>query len=59
MRGLSWLLDMWEKNIYKNSNGAILEIFSGFETYGKFGKKHSRQISNILKKAKSLENLNV
>ena len=39
MRGLYWLLDMWEKNIYKNSNGAILEIFSGFETYGKFGNR--------------------
>ena len=59
MRGLSWLLEMWEKNIYKRSNGAILEIFSGFETYGKFGNKHFNEISDILKKAKSLKGLNV
>jgi len=59
MRGLSWLLKMWEKNIYKKSEGAILEIFSGFETYGKFGKKHSSEISDILKKAKSLSSINV
>ena len=41
---------MWEKNIYKNSNSSSLEIFSGFQTYGSFGHKHSDEI-DILKKA--------
>ncbi len=59
MRGLAWLLDMWEKNIYKNSNSSSLEIFSGFQTYGSFGHKHSDEIDSILKKAESLKNFNV
>ena len=55
MRGLEWLLDQWEKKIFPNSKGAKLNIFSGFETYGGFGRKHSEQINRILSKAESLK----
>ena len=50
MRGLSWLLEMWEKNIQPHSKNAILEIYSGSKTYGSFGEKHYDEISSILKK---------
>ena len=43
------------KKIFPDSKGAKLNIFSGFETYGDFGKKHSERISRILSKAKSLK----
>ncbi len=55
MRGLDWLLDKWEKNIFPNCNSSKLNIFSGFETYGKFGRKHSSEIKKILSKAESLK----
>ncbi len=55
MRGLSWLLDRWESEIHPKINKAKLLLFTGSETYGKFGKKHSKEISLILKRAKSLE----
>ena len=55
MRGLSWLLDNWEKDIFPFCRKSKLYIFSGFETYGEFGRKHSEIINKILKKAKSLK----
>lgn len=55
MRGLNWLLDQWEKRIFPNCKNSKLKIFSGFQTYGKFGRKHSDEIMRILSKAKSLK----
>ena len=55
MRGLDWLLDLWQEKIFPNCKNAKLNIFSGFETYGKFGQKHSAHIKKILTKAKALE----
>tara|TARA_B100000963_G_C22624213_1_gene671503 strand:- start:999 stop:2036 length:1038 start_codon:yes stop_codon:yes gene_type:complete len=55
MRGLDWLLEKWEKQIYPKCKDSKLIIFSGSETYGSFGRKHSDQINNILLKAKSLK----
>ncbi len=59
MRGLDWLLEKWENNIYPQCNGAKLQIFSGFQTYGNFGLKHSRKMKEILLRAKSLKNRGV
>ncbi len=55
MRGLNWLLDRWEYEIFPKVEKAKLFLFTGTETYGKFGEKHSKRISEILKRAKSLE----
>ena len=59
MRGLEWLLTQWEENIFPNCKKSKLNIYSGFETYGSFGRKHSRKIKEILIKAKSLKNKGV
>ena len=53
MRGLSWLLDQWEKNIFSYVPGAKLNLFTGLETYGKFGLKHEKSINKILSRVKS------
>ena len=50
---------MWEKNIHKNSKDSVLEIYSGSQTYGDFGRKHSNEINKILQKAENLKKLNV
>ncbi len=55
MRGLSWLLEKWEKSIFPNCENAKLIIFSGFQTYGTYGEKHYDQINNILSKAELLK----
>ena len=59
MRGLSWLLEKWENYIFPKSKNSKLLIYSGFQTYGKFGTKHSREIKEILLKAQSLKNMGV
>ena len=56
MRGLEWLLTQWEERIFPNCKNAKLNVYSGFETYGSFGRKHSKKIKEILIKAKSLKN---
>ena len=40
LRGLDWLLEIWEKKILPNVNGAKLNLYSGTSNYGSFGKKH-------------------
>ncbi len=59
LRGLNWLLEIWEKNIYPFCGQSKLYIFSGFETYGDFGVKHAKKINQILTKARSLRNKGV
>ena len=59
MRGLDWLLDQWDKNIYPQCPDSKLIIFSGFQTYGSFGRKHADQINRILLKARYLKNKGV
>ncbi len=59
MRGLNWLLNMWKKNIYKNTKSSYLEIFAGSKTYGAFGQKHKNEINTVIKKAKTLKNFNI
>ena len=49
MRGLEWLLTQWEENIFPNCKNAKLNVYSGFETYGSFGRKHSKKIKEIHK----------
>ena len=53
MRGLDWLLEQWEKNIFSYVTGAKLNLFTGLETYGKFGLKHEKSINEILSRVQS------
>ena len=55
MRGLSWLLDQWEKNIFPNVKKARLNLFTGLETYGKFGLKHEKSINKILSRVQNVK----
>ena len=48
MRGLDWLLEKWEKDIFPHVPEARLNLFTGLETYGKFGLKHEKTINKIL-----------
>ena len=56
MRGLDWLLENWEKNIFPNISSARLNLFTGLETYGKFGLKHEESINKILLRVKNSKN---
>ena len=40
MRGLNWLLDTWEYEIFPSVKDAELDLYTGFSTYGKFGIKN-------------------
>tara|TARA_B100000686_G_C16798448_1_gene984174 strand:- start:1790 stop:2827 length:1038 start_codon:yes stop_codon:yes gene_type:complete len=55
LRGLNWLLDQWEFKIFPNVKNAKLFLFTGADTYGKFGKKHFKKISMVLSRADSLK----
>ena len=55
MRGLDWILNGWEKKIHPSCKNSKLYVYSGFQTYGKFGKKHSKSIKEILDRALSLK----
>tara|TARA_B100000989_G_C19512840_1_gene460026 strand:- start:924 stop:1961 length:1038 start_codon:yes stop_codon:yes gene_type:complete len=59
LRGLDWLLDRWENEIISKVPEAELHLYSGIETYGNFGSKHSNKILSILQRAKQLRNLGV
>ena len=53
MRGLDWLLEQWEKNIFSYVPEANLNLFTGLETYGKFGLKHQKSINETLSRVQS------
>lgn len=59
LRGLSWLLDRWENEIFPQSKNSELHLYSGTQTYGSFGKKYFNKTLPILKRAKSLKNKGV
>ena len=55
LRGLDWLLDLWEKKIFPNVPNAGLKLFTGTQTYGSHGKKKIQLVKPILEKAKKLK----
>ena len=40
LRGLNWLLDRWENEIFPKVPVAKLYLYTGYNTYGSFGLKH-------------------
>lgn len=59
LRGLDWLLDLWEKDIYPNVPNATLKLFTGMQTYGVHGKKKDSMVFPILNRASSLKSKGV
>jgi len=59
LRELDWILDQWETSIFPSVKRSKLLIFSGPNTYGKFGKKHSLKMRKVLERAKSLKDKGV
>ena len=55
MRGLDWVLQEWEKKISPEIPDSRIELYTGSQTYGKFGLKHKEKIESILTYAKSLK----
>ena len=58
-RGLDWLLDRWENDIYPKVPDAKLNLFTGLKTYGDFGKKKLKRVLPVLQRAKKLKNKGV
>ena len=58
-RGMSWLLDRWEQEIFPKVPNAKLNLFSGIESYGEFGEKQKKKVIPILARAESLKNKGV
>ncbi len=54
MRGLNWLLDRWEDEIYPQVPQSKLFLYTGAQTYGSFGKKHEKEILAVTNRAKNL-----
>ncbi len=55
LRGLDWLLEVWEKKIFPLVDGAKLNLYSGTSNYGSFGEKHFFKVKKILERAKELK----
>ncbi len=54
LRGLNWLLDRWENEIYPEVPLAKLNLFTGSQTYGNIGKKKISKMKPILDRAKQM-----
>lgn len=54
MRGLSWLLDLWERDIAPRAPGAELHVFSGASTYGSAATRKADAMSAVLARAHAL-----
>lgn len=54
LRGLDWLLDLWEGDIRPHCAGAELHLFSGAATYGEYGAARAARMAPVLARAESL-----
>jgi glycosyltransferase involved in cell wall biosynthesis len=59
LRGLDWLLQLWEKEIYPHVPAAELHLFCGVETYKAAGTELGAKIEKILDVARGLSNKGV
>lgn len=59
LRGLDWLLDRWEKEIFPKVVNAKLHLYTGYKTYGSFGKKHYSKMKPIIERALKLKSMGV
>ena len=59
LRGLNWLLDRWEYEIFPKVPNAKLHLYTGSSTYGSFGRKHLTSMTPILQRANDLKHKGV
>lgn len=59
LRGLNWLLDRWEKEIFPKVSNVKLHLYTGSETYGHYGEKHKSKIVPIIERARKLKDKGV
>ena len=59
LRGLNWLLDRWENEIFPFVPNAEFHLYTGSKTYGSFGKKHTAKMKPIIDRAKKLSSKGV
>jgi len=55
LRGLNWLLDRWENEIFPQVPSAKLNLFTGSQTYGQIGKKKFSKMKPVLDRAKRMK----
>ena len=55
LRSLTWLLDLWCREIRPASPGAELYLFCGAATYGSVGSKKAKEMEQVLDIARSLQ----
>jgi glycosyltransferase involved in cell wall biosynthesis len=54
LRGLDWLLDLWERHIHPALKEAELHLYAGPAVYGAAGDKHAAAMRKILARADAL-----
>lgn len=54
LRGLDWLLDRWEQEIYPHTPTAELHLFTGAAVYGSVGAHKASMMKQVLERAESL-----
>lgn len=54
LRGLDWLLDRWEGEIYPNVPDAKLHLFTGAAVYGSVGDRKAEEMKRVLDRAQSM-----
>lgn len=59
LRGLDWLLTLWENEIYPSAPGAELHVFSGAATYGSAGDAKASAMKAVLDRAEAMTGLGV
>ncbi|MCP4395459.1 MAG: glycosyltransferase family 4 protein [Alphaproteobacteria bacterium] len=59
LRGLDWLLDIWEYKIHSKAKEAELHVFSGAATYGAAGDEKAQEMGKVLQRAENLKDKGV
>jgi len=54
LRGLDWLLDLWERDIHPNARKAELHVFGGPSVYGSVGADKAALMEAIFKRAEDM-----
>jgi glycosyltransferase involved in cell wall biosynthesis len=54
LRGLAWLLDLWERRIHPRVPAAELHVYAGPEVYGAVGDAKSAEMGAVLARAEAL-----
>jgi len=59
LRGLDWLLDLWERRIRPTIPTAELHVYAGPQVYGAVGDRKAAEMAKVLARAETLASLGV